>query len=272
MRFKKTLSDHMNDQYTFARKKLVKVKVLWFYDTLYPQNTTAQAQYWYILWLFQPPFTFAKIATWVMGLWLISTGTFAAVAPEAFSQTTSLVETKVDSAIEKTLQVRVDPSFKNDIAIPLEDEEKLHKEELKRLIKEIKTSRWESASDKIIEDIVEYRILKRALKDLKDSDDDGDDDRKDDKNVRKKRNERREERIEDILQGIKLRGDGSIDDNWRDESDDSEDSGHDVVDWVKLRWDGSVDDNWSDDSNDDEDSSDDAWNDDSRRWRWGDRR
>jgi hypothetical protein len=63
------------------------------------------------------------------------------VAPESFSQTTSLVETTVDSAIEKTLQVRVDDSFKNNNSLNIEDEEKLQKEELKRLIKEIKKSR-----------------------------------------------------------------------------------------------------------------------------------
>jgi hypothetical protein len=69
---------------------------------------------------------------------------------------------------------------------------------------------------------------------------------------------------------VTLRWDWLINDTSSDDRRDAwTDEKKDTPEWRESRWDGSIDDNWSDSSND---TSNDDNNEDSRKWRWGDRK
>lgn len=79
-----------------SREKSMKHRIVSFYRSLYDVNWGKS----FLVTLFEPPMTFAKLTTYCFATMIISTGVYASVAPTSFARTSSVVKETVKASID----------------------------------------------------------------------------------------------------------------------------------------------------------------------------
>lgn len=94
---KESFAEYAQDGLKITQSSHIKKWVLEYYNSLYPANKEKNVLSWYFASLFQPPMSFAKIATFVVVMFWLSTWVYATVAPESFARASTSVKTSIQS-------------------------------------------------------------------------------------------------------------------------------------------------------------------------------